>query len=91
VAGARASYVDLSVLLGSTARIDLLKCDIEGAELLFLQNYPDLLQKVDVAVFEFHRDMCDVDRCQALLVEYGFTRSHVSRERDSYLIYTAWK
>ena len=39
----------------------LLKCDIEGAELLFLENYEDLLGKVRNAVFELHHEQCDTN------------------------------
>ena len=89
--GVRVPYVDLSSLLQSLPRIDLLKCDIEGAELLLIENYPDLLQKVRVAVFEFHDDLCDTARCKALLREYGFTHHETFRPGRPYSIYGAWR
>jgi FkbM family methyltransferase len=51
-AGLQVDYVNLDALFVDAPCIELLKCDIEGAELLFIQNYPELLRKVHVAVFE---------------------------------------
>jgi FkbM family methyltransferase len=84
-------YVDLSALLAPIDCIDLLKCDIEGAEQRFIENYPDVLAKVRLAVFEFHRDLCDVDRCQALLRQYGFTHAAIFRPGEVYFIYGVWR
>lgn len=66
-------YVDLEVLCAAWQYISLLKCDIEGAEELFLENYPEFLDKVQYAVFEFHFDLCDVSHCFALLDAAGFS------------------
>lgn len=57
--GTSVSFVNLSHLMSEKSEIDLLKCDIEGAEQLFIENYPELLDKVKNAVFEFHDDLCD--------------------------------
>jgi FkbM family methyltransferase len=73
-------FVDLESLLQGWERIDLLKCDIEGAEELFLGNYPELLRRIDRAVFEFHHDKCDVPRCRRLLAEAGLPQVRVVRE-----------
>lgn len=89
--GVRVSYVDLSALFASTPRIDLLKCDIEGSEQLFIETYADVLAKVQVAVFELHRNLCDTDRCQALLREYGFTHHAIFRAGDPYFTYGVWR
>lgn len=89
--GVQVPYTDLSSLFASSPQIDLLKCDIEGAELLFIQNYPDVLQKVRVAVFEFHRHLCDTQRCQSLLREYGFTQHTTLRQGDLCFIHCAWR
>jgi FkbM family methyltransferase len=88
---ARVAYVDLSALLAPLDRIDLLKCDIEGSEQRFIENYPDVLAKVRLAVFEFHRNICDVDRCQALLREYGFTHEAIFRPGEVYFTYCVWR
>jgi FkbM family methyltransferase len=87
----RVPYVDLSAVLARMDYIHLLKCDIEGSEQRFIENYPDVLQKVRVAVFEFHRNLCDVDRCQALLREYGFTHHATFRPGDTYFTYGVWR
>ncbi len=65
-------YVDLDCFPALQSRIDLLKCDIEGGELLFLQNYRELLQRTQVGVFELHDDQCDTNECRRLLREAGF-------------------
>ena len=69
-------YVDLEQVLGK-GRIGLLKCDIEGGELVFLQNYPQLLQRTDVAVFELHPQDCDERECISLLRVAGLTSQTV--------------
>lgn len=74
------SFVDLDELVETWGRIDLLKCDIEGAEEMFLRNYPDLLRKTDRAVLEFHHDKCDIAFCHRLLVEGGLTNAVTIRE-----------
>lgn len=78
--GARVSFVDLGELAGTWQRIDLLKCDIEGAEELFLGNYADLLAKTDRAVLEFHHDKCDIANCRRLLADAGLEPAKIIRE-----------
>ena len=78
--GARVSFVDLEMLAAAWPRIDLLKCDIEGAEEIFLGNYADLLTKTDRAVFEFHHDKCDVANCRRLLAGAGLIPAKTIRE-----------
>jgi FkbM family methyltransferase len=90
-AGVRVGYVDLNPLFTLTPCIDLLKCDIEGAELLFIQNYPELLRKVRVAVFELHDDLCDTQQCRRLLDELGFTHQAVLRPGSPCSIYCVWR
>jgi FkbM family methyltransferase len=70
--GASVGFIDLGDLMKDQAEIHLLKCDIEGAELLFLENYADLLSKVRNAVIELHRDQCDAAKCVGLLEGLGF-------------------
>ncbi len=65
-------FIDLSILMEKVGEIDLLKCDIEGAELLFLENYGDLLGKVRNAVFELHHEQCDTNKCRDILLKSGF-------------------
>jgi FkbM family methyltransferase len=73
-------FLDLEQLVAAWERLDLLKCDIEGAEELFLRNYPELLRRTDRAVFELHHDQCDVPRCRHLLAEAGLQQEKVVRE-----------
>jgi FkbM family methyltransferase len=76
--GVKVEFVDLFLLMQDKPEIDLLKCDIEGSELLFIENYPDLLSRVRNAVFEFHDGLCDTGKCLILLEQAGFRRQ-VSR------------
>ena len=87
----RVPYVDLSPLVEGFAQIELLKCDIEGSEQAFIEQYPDVLRKTRVAVFEFHCDLCDVERCQALLREYGFTGNATLRPGAINFTYAVWR
>lgn len=89
--GAEVPCVDLSSATAGVEQIDLLKCDIEGSEEALIENYRDVFQKVRLAVFEFHRDLCDVDRCQALLREYGFTHHVTFRRGEVNFTYGVWR
>lgn len=70
--GRNIEFIDLGVLMESFKEIDLLKCDIEGAELLFLETYENMLAKVRNAVFELHHEMCDTTKCRDILLRSGF-------------------
>lgn len=74
---AHVPFLDLTTLMPADARIALLKCDIEGAEELFISNYPDLLQRVDTAVVELHHQFCSPTRCRELLSNAGLQRLSV--------------
>lgn len=73
----RVDYVDLDALLGGAGRIDLLKCDIEGSEVAFLHNYQALLQRTEVAVFEFHEPACPCETGVAQVMKAGFAKHEV--------------
>jgi FkbM family methyltransferase len=75
-------FRDIEELLPPGQRIGLLKADIEGAEESFISEYPELLRRTDIAIFEFHHDRCNVDRAFALLADAGLT-SVWSRHRES--------
>ena len=75
-------YVDTTPYLGDVGAVDLLKCDIEGGELLFLRSYPDLLRSVRAVVIELHPALCDADECLPLLAEYGLDWQTVLRAGD---------
>jgi FkbM family methyltransferase len=89
--GVTVPFVDLDTLFSNVPRIDLLKCDIEGAELLLIENYPELLRKVSVAVFELHSNLCDTARCRELLTQYGFVHGEIHRAGDPYFVYCVWR
>lgn len=65
-------YVDLSTLLESNERIDLLKCDIEGAEFDLIDSYGARLRSVNALVIEFHHYDKDVDHARKQLLDLGF-------------------
>jgi FkbM family methyltransferase len=69
-------YHDLRAFWDEVGEIDLLKCDIEGAEEVFLESYRSLLPRVRLAVFELHHDACDTARCRRILAEAGL--AHVA-------------
>jgi FkbM family methyltransferase len=68
---AEVPFVDLDALLPAATQIALVKCDIEGAEELFLETYPSLLRRVAVLVVEFHPELNNVGRCRGVLHEAG--------------------
>ena len=80
-AGITVSYVDIARLAGD-GPIDLLKCDVEGAELAVIERYPQLLQRTRVAVFELHHDLVSVDRCRDGLRAAGLSHETILRDRD---------
>lgn len=78
--GVDVPYIDLMEIYQGNYEIDLLKCDIEGAELIFIENYQELLRKVKYAIFEFHHSLCDTDKCFNILRELGFVNHQRLRE-----------
>jgi hypothetical protein len=58
-------------------RLNLIKCDIEGAEEIFIPNYPELLRKTDAIVVEFHHTGIDYEQCLRSLKEAGLARRNV--------------
>lgn len=82
--GKRISYVDVDRYLGECAVIDVLKCDIEGSEQDFIENYPDILRRTELAVFEFHATVCDVNRCRELIGQCGLSYVTTLRQNDVY-------
>jgi len=79
-------YVDLDAALGASRQVDLLKCDIEGAELEFLAAYPDLLRRTAVCVIELHPEKCDTAACLRLLDEAGFDERRILRAGDAWTV-----
>lgn len=78
-------YTDLDTFYEKDDEIDLLKSDIQGAELSFLENYQqDLLKRVRFAIFELHHDVCDTERCLSILHE-EFANHKPLKEKTSHL------
>jgi FkbM family methyltransferase len=73
--GTPVEFIDLCKVMAEREKIDLLKCDIEGAEQSFIETYPDLLGRVNTAVFELHHGMCDTTRCLRMLSDLGFRQT----------------
>ena len=73
----RVDFVDLDELCKPLPRLDLIKCDIEGAEEVFIPNYPELLEKTDAIVIEFHHVGIKYDECLRCLKEAGLTNRRV--------------
>ena len=89
--GVRVPYIDLNLLFPDSYEIDLLKCDIEGAELIFIENYKDFLVRVKHAVFELHHDKCDVAKCFEILRSVGFGKHQLLRRGSTYSLEFFWK
>lgn len=89
--GTAVPYADLEALLEPGAPIDLLKCDIEGSEQVFLDQYAALLGRVRVAVLELHHDRCDAERCKALLAAAGLRQGRVLKSSATASVYHCWR
>ena len=66
-------FVDLDAVCKPVPRLDLIKCDIEGAEEAFITNYPELLRKTDAIVLEFHHAGINYQECVQRLNKAGLT------------------
>jgi FkbM family methyltransferase len=82
----RVAFIDLDKELASFGTIDLIKCDIEGSEFDFIDNYENLLKNTRAAVFELHRFGRDLQDARDKLLQYGFNRRQVLREAPLYSI-----
>lgn len=71
------AYYNLDKSLAGVDTIDLLKCDIEGSERDFLENYPHLLGKTKVAIFEFHEPQCPASFGIPEVMKAGFTSHRI--------------
>ncbi|MBA2432683.1 MAG: FkbM family methyltransferase [Chthoniobacterales bacterium] len=87
----RVPFIDLDREFSATAEIDLLKCDIEGAEFDFIEAYPALLRRVRAAVVEFHRYGRDFDSARAALHDCGLVHREVLRETAAISIEFYWR
>ncbi len=87
----RSPFADLDDLLAGVEVIDVLKADIEGAELRLIENYGDLLGRVRVAVFELPHDVCDAERGAALLRAAGLVHHRRIWSERAYSIDNFWR
>ncbi len=76
-------FVDLDRHFADCERIDLMKCDIQGAEQQLLENYPLFLRKISIAVLELHHFLCDTKRCVQILKDSGFSSITTLRQDAS--------
>ena len=89
--GRYVEYINLYDYCKKDEQIDFLKCDIEGSEEIFLENYKELVRKVKFAVFEFHPSICDKTKCLHLLEMAGFNRNITLKENDITSINFFWR
>jgi len=83
--GERTDFVDIeNILQNDEGRINLLKCDIEGSEEIFLESYPLLLERIDLAVFEFHAGASNIDLCREYLQKAGLKYNITLRTNSHY-------
>jgi FkbM family methyltransferase len=75
-------YVNLDELTRDWPVIDVLKCDIEGAEERFIERYPELLRKTSRVIVELHSFGSDVQHCVDLLESYGLKRRSTVMSRE---------
>jgi FkbM family methyltransferase len=84
--GLEVPFIDLDSFVPVDKRIALLKCDIEGSEEVFVENYPELLRRVDLAIFELHPDKCDTERCIELLNVAGLSHHKNVRKGSGFTV-----
>ncbi len=85
------SYIDLDTLIPNAESIALLKCDIEGSEQLFQDNYHCLLLRTQAAVVELHHPHIDDEKFHEGMTMLGFSQREVlwesEREKNSLILY----
>ena len=73
-------YSDLEAVAAQMPTIHLIKCDVEGSEFEFLENYAGLLAKTRRLVIEFHSPFGDIAAATEKIKGMGFTKVTVLRE-----------
>ena len=76
------SYIDLDTLIPGDEPIALLKCDIEGSEQTFQDQYPELLQRVQFAVVELHHNYINLAKFREGMTALNFTQYEVLWENE---------
>lgn len=81
--GVLVPYVDLNEIFHESQQIDLIKCDIEGSEEQFLENYQNLLERTRVIVLEVHL-MVGVkeEQCLSIIRDCGLQNVELIRRDD---------
>lgn len=87
----RVPYVDLRPYFLESRVVHLLKCDIEGSELTFLETYRPQLPVVRSIVIELHHDRCDTRRCVEILEDAGFRNQRTLRETPTFAVAFMWR
>lgn len=80
------TYIDIEQHLSATNVIDLLKCDIEGAEFDFIDVYEQLLRRTRILVMEIHRYGKDVKALRKRVEGYGFLSPKILREESLFSV-----
>ena len=75
------NFVDLDQVFPKNGPVHLLKCDIEGAELDFVRNYDPFLRRVEIAIFEVHHLVCDVEQLRREIASAGLSRERIIADR----------
>ncbi len=65
------AYLDLESILPPKVPIDLLKCDIEGSESVFLPSYPEILARTRFLAIELHPLHCQIEECRRTIMASG--------------------
>lgn len=76
------SYLNLETLCPGV-QWDLVKCDIEGAEGEFVENYIDLLRRTQTFVLEVHHGSCEIGKLRSVLRDAGLKTEHVIVDHGS--------
>lgn len=71
------NYIDLETLTLPDERFALIKCDIEGSEQQFQDNYHSLLRRTDLVAIELHHAHIDSERFLEGMTSLGFTQSEI--------------
>jgi FkbM family methyltransferase len=85
------SYINLDSLIPADIPIALLKCDIEGSEQTFQDNYHNLLLRTEAAVIELHHRLVDPEKFHEGMRTLGFTYREIlwesEQEQASLILY----
>ncbi len=78
-----------AILSVTPPKLDLLKIDVEGAELMFLKHYPQVAQRARHLLLEWHSwapDWTGLDGLDLLCGNLGFQRTAIIDEARSHIV-----